>query len=212
MESSCPSRPQCWVPTVVLPSGAGWQGLEGQVEPSRFDPVGSREPWQVLEQRRSLLGPRQQVFKGLLVCPPPTLQGFQVRPACSQIYSFFHCADPSASRLEPLLEPKFHLVPPVSVPRYQRFPLGDGQPLLLGRRSGCQSVLGWRPGSTQVGPGPAPPSCQVSEWLDSPEQSLCTLEGVGRGGVDRKTADSLPVEQPTCASSCSAGGLFGLCP
>ncbi|XP_025317786.3 membrane-associated phosphatidylinositol transfer protein 3 isoform X3 [Canis lupus dingo] len=61
----------------------------------------------------------------------PGLDGFQVRPACSQVYSFFHCADPSASRLEPLLEPKFHLVPPVSVPRYQRFPLGDGQSLLL---------------------------------------------------------------------------------
>ncbi|XP_036307830.1 membrane-associated phosphatidylinositol transfer protein 3 isoform X3 [Pipistrellus kuhlii] len=61
----------------------------------------------------------------------PALDGLQVRPACSQVYSFFHCADPSASRLEPLLEPKFHLVPPVSVPRYQRFPLGDGQSLLL---------------------------------------------------------------------------------
>ncbi|XP_025776037.1 membrane-associated phosphatidylinositol transfer protein 3 [Puma concolor] len=61
----------------------------------------------------------------------PGLDGFQMRPACSQVYSFFHCADPSASRLEPLLEPKFHLVPPVSVPRYQRFPLGDGQSLLL---------------------------------------------------------------------------------
>ncbi|XP_064438629.1 membrane-associated phosphatidylinositol transfer protein 3 isoform X2 [Mirounga angustirostris] len=61
----------------------------------------------------------------------PGLDGFQVRPACGQVYSFFHCADPSASRLEPLLEPKFHLVPPVSVPRYQRFPLGDGQSLLL---------------------------------------------------------------------------------
>ncbi|XP_008048076.2 membrane-associated phosphatidylinositol transfer protein 3 [Carlito syrichta] len=61
----------------------------------------------------------------------PGLDGFQVRPACSQVYSLFHCADPSASRLEPLLEPKFHLVPPVSVPRYQRFPLGNGQSLLL---------------------------------------------------------------------------------
>ena len=61
----------------------------------------------------------------------PGIDGFQMRPACSQVYSFFHCADPSASRLEPLLEPKFHLVPPVSVPRYQRFPLGDGQSLLL---------------------------------------------------------------------------------
>lgn len=68
--------------------------------------------------------------------------GFQVRPACGQVYSFFHCADPSASRLEPLLEPKFHLVPPVSVPRYQRFPLGDGQSLLLGRSWGQGREMG----------------------------------------------------------------------
>lgn len=78
------------------------------------------------------------------MCLLPTHPGFQMRPACSQVYSLFHCADPSASRLEPLLEPKFHLVPPVSVPRYQRFPLGDGQSLLLGTSWGCESVLSWR--------------------------------------------------------------------
>lgn len=86
-----------------------------------------------------------------------------MRPACSQVYSFFHCADPSASRLEPLLEPKFHLVPPVSVPRYQRFPLGDGQSLLLGRLSavagggggcGCVSVLSRGLGPHAGTPGP----------------------------------------------------------
>lgn len=77
------------------------------------------------------------------MCFLPTPPGFQMRPACSQVYSFFHCADPSASRLEPLLEPKFHLVPPVSVPRYQRFPLGDGQSLLLGRSWGFESVPSW---------------------------------------------------------------------
>lgn len=95
------------------------------------------------------------MFKGLPVCPPPTPQGFQVRPACSQVYSFFHCADPSASRLEPLLEPKFHLVPPVSVPRYQRFPLGDGQPLLLGRLSGvseCAELEAGLPAGGALGP------------------------------------------------------------
>lgn len=83
-----------------------------------------------------------------------------MRPACGQVYSFFHCADPSASRLEPLLEPKFHLVPPVSVPRYQRFPLGDGQSLLLGRLAGCASVLG--PGlATSLPMGDQPPTEQV---------------------------------------------------
>ncbi|XP_036125156.1 membrane-associated phosphatidylinositol transfer protein 3 isoform X1 [Molossus molossus] len=81
----------------------------------------------------------------------PGLDGFQVRPACSQVYSFFHCADPSASRLEPLLEPKFHLVPPVSVPRYQRFPLGDGQSLLLADALHTHSAL-FLEGSSQGSP------------------------------------------------------------
>ncbi|XP_029468259.1 membrane-associated phosphatidylinositol transfer protein 3 isoform X2 [Rhinatrema bivittatum] len=61
----------------------------------------------------------------------PGLDACQARPACSQVYSFFHSADPSASRLEPLLEKTFHLVPPFNVPRYQRFPLGDGKSYLL---------------------------------------------------------------------------------
>uniref|UniRef100_A0A8C2ASN5 Phosphatidylinositol transfer protein membrane associated 2 n=1 Tax=Cyprinus carpio TaxID=7962 RepID=A0A8C2ASN5_CYPCA len=56
-----------------------------------------------------------------------------LRPACQQVYNLFHPADPSASRLEPLLEKRFHLMPPFSVPRYQRFPLGDGQSALLGK-------------------------------------------------------------------------------
>ncbi|XP_064379051.1 membrane-associated phosphatidylinositol transfer protein 3 isoform X11 [Dromaius novaehollandiae] len=36
------------------------------------------------------------------------------------------------SRLEPLLEKRFHLLPPFSVPRYQRYPLGDGKSHQLG--------------------------------------------------------------------------------
>ncbi|XP_028851442.1 membrane-associated phosphatidylinositol transfer protein 2-like isoform X4 [Denticeps clupeoides] len=61
----------------------------------------------------------------------PALDVAQHRPACQQVYNLFHPADPSASRLEPLLEKKFHLLPPISVPRYQRFPLGDGNSALL---------------------------------------------------------------------------------
>lgn len=56
----------------------------------------------------------------------------QVRPACSQVYSFFHSADPSACRLEPLLEKNFHLLSPFNVPRYQRYPLGNGRSHHLG--------------------------------------------------------------------------------
>nr|XP_019937258.1 PREDICTED: membrane-associated phosphatidylinositol transfer protein 2 [Paralichthys olivaceus] len=61
----------------------------------------------------------------------PTLDVSALRPACQQVYNLFHPADPSASRLEPLLDKRFYLLPPLSVPRYQRFPLGDGHSALL---------------------------------------------------------------------------------
>ncbi|GCB69331.1 hypothetical protein scyTo_0008365, partial [Scyliorhinus torazame] len=61
----------------------------------------------------------------------PSVDVAHLRPACTQVYSLFHSADPSASRLEPLLEKKFHLLAPFSVPRYQRYPLGDGNSALL---------------------------------------------------------------------------------
>ncbi|KAJ6655788.1 hypothetical protein lerEdw1_004841 [Lerista edwardsae] len=71
----------------------------------------------------------------------PGLEASQVQPACSQVYSLFHAADPSASRLEPLLESKFHLLPPCPVPRYQRHPLGDGRPHLLADTLHCHGAL-----------------------------------------------------------------------
>ncbi|NWS82707.1 PITM1 protein, partial [Toxostoma redivivum] len=61
----------------------------------------------------------------------PALDVAQLRPACEQIYNLFHAADPCASRLEPLLAKAFHAVPPLSVPRYQKYPLGDGTSSLL---------------------------------------------------------------------------------
>ena len=39
--------------------------------------------------------------------------------------------DPSATRIEPLLSAKFAFLKPVSVPRYQKFPLGDGRSFFL---------------------------------------------------------------------------------
>ncbi|XP_071065765.1 membrane-associated phosphatidylinositol transfer protein 2-like [Dasypus novemcinctus] len=63
--------------------------------------------------------------------PLPPCSVFQLRPACQQVYNLFHPADPSASRLEPLLERRFHALPPFSIPRYQRYPLGDGCSALL---------------------------------------------------------------------------------
>ncbi|KAM6902526.1 LOW QUALITY PROTEIN: membrane-associated phosphatidylinositol transfer protein 2-like [Xenentodon cancila] len=61
----------------------------------------------------------------------PSLDVSALRPACQQVYNLFHPADPSASRLEPLLDKRFHLLPPFTIPRYQRFPLGDGHSALV---------------------------------------------------------------------------------
>lgn len=68
-----------------------------------------------------------------------------LRPACQQVYNLFHPADPSASRLEPLLDKRFHLLPPFSVPRYQRFPLGDGHSALLGESATLRQAVSVSP-------------------------------------------------------------------
>uniref|UniRef100_A0A671TL71 Membrane-associated phosphatidylinositol transfer protein 3 n=1 Tax=Sparus aurata TaxID=8175 RepID=A0A671TL71_SPAAU len=65
----------------------------------------------------------------------PAVQVSQLHPACSQIFNLFYPSDPSASRLEPLLQPLFHKLPPFAVPRYQRYPLGDGRSMLIDTRA-----------------------------------------------------------------------------
>ncbi|ELU13727.1 hypothetical protein CAPTEDRAFT_169194 [Capitella teleta] len=49
------------------------------------------------------------------------------KPSCAQIYNMFYSMDPAAIRLEPLIQEKFKLLAPMKIPRYQKFPLGDGQ-------------------------------------------------------------------------------------
>ncbi|KAK2831408.1 hypothetical protein Q7C36_016494 [Tachysurus vachellii] len=61
----------------------------------------------------------------------PSVEVTQLQPACSQIFNLFYPSDPSASRLEPLLHSLFHRLPPFSVPRYQRYPQGDGRSTLI---------------------------------------------------------------------------------
>ncbi|XP_042885203.1 protein retinal degeneration B-like isoform X8 [Penaeus japonicus] len=53
------------------------------------------------------------------------------RPACQQVYNLFHPTDPLAVRLEPLLSARFSLLPPITIPRYTKYPLGDGNPTHL---------------------------------------------------------------------------------
>ncbi|XP_048221996.1 LOW QUALITY PROTEIN: membrane-associated phosphatidylinositol transfer protein 3 [Perognathus longimembris pacificus] len=123
----------------------------------------------------------------------PGLDGLQVRPACSQVYSFFHCADPSASRLEPLLEPQFHLVPPISVPRYQRFPLGDGQSLLLADALHTHSPL-FLEGSSRDSPPllDAPASPPPAPRSQCPGRRLS--EGSSRSDSSESSESLAPVD------------------
>ncbi|XP_076290161.1 retinal degeneration B isoform X5 [Lasioglossum baleicum] len=53
------------------------------------------------------------------------------RPSVNQLYNLFHPTDPVAARLEPLISARFSLLPPVNVARYQKYPLGNGQPYHL---------------------------------------------------------------------------------
>ncbi|XP_057661381.1 protein retinal degeneration B isoform X3 [Diorhabda carinulata] len=53
------------------------------------------------------------------------------RPVCLQVYNLFHPTDPVAARLEPLLSARFSILAPVNIPRYAKYPLGNGQPYHL---------------------------------------------------------------------------------
>ncbi|KAK6638198.1 hypothetical protein RUM44_008626 [Polyplax serrata] len=53
------------------------------------------------------------------------------RPGTCQVYNLFHPTDPVATRLEPLISARFSVIPPINVARYQKYPLGDGQPYHL---------------------------------------------------------------------------------
>ncbi|XP_071449416.1 protein retinal degeneration B [Hetaerina americana] len=54
-------------------------------------------------------------------CPVP-------RPLANQVYNLFHPTDPGSARIEPLLSARFSMLPPVNIARYQKYPLGNGQP------------------------------------------------------------------------------------
>lgn len=52
--------------------------------------------------------------------------GPPIRPACNQVYNLFHPFEPLAARIEPLILSQFSQISSVRVPRYQKFPRGDG--------------------------------------------------------------------------------------
>jgi len=41
-------------------------------------------------------------------------------------YNVFYAADPLGYRIEPLLDEKLAQVPPISIPRFRTYPMGDG--------------------------------------------------------------------------------------
>ncbi|KAK2708512.1 protein retinal degeneration B-like isoform X2 [Artemia franciscana] len=53
------------------------------------------------------------------------------KPTSSQVFNLFHTTDPLAVRLEPIISARFTSTAPFGVPRYQKFPLGDGKPYHL---------------------------------------------------------------------------------
>lgn len=53
------------------------------------------------------------------------------RPQCTQVYNLFHPTDPTAARLEPLISARFSMLSPINIPRYAKYPLGNGQPYHL---------------------------------------------------------------------------------
>ncbi|XP_077675926.1 membrane-associated phosphatidylinositol transfer protein 1 [Eretmochelys imbricata] len=95
----------------------------------------------------------------------PALDVAQMRPACEQIYNLFHAADPCASRLEPLLAKAFHAVPPLGVPRYQKYPLGDGTSALLAEALQTHSTLFL--GDLELTAPTTPTSCFGGFWRGS---------------------------------------------
>ncbi|XP_061575593.1 membrane-associated phosphatidylinositol transfer protein 3 isoform X2 [Cololabis saira] len=117
----------------------------------------------------------------------PYVQVSQLRPACSQIFNLFYPSDPSASRLEPLLQPLFHKLPPFAVPRYQRYPLGDGRTLLI-----AEGIQGH--------PSVFLESDQSHEDTPSHQSSETKSEGGGGdGGGRRASVTSMGSEMSLCS-------------
>ncbi|KAM7399139.1 hypothetical protein PAMP_018428 [Pampus punctatissimus] len=111
----------------------------------------------------------------------PAVQVTQLHPACSQIFNLFFPSDPSASRLEPLLQPLFHKLPPFAVPRYQRYPLGDGRSVLIADSIQGHPNVFFEGEQTPIGPSSQP-------------SSETKAEGGGEEGCRRASVTSVESE------------------
>ncbi|XP_021934128.1 protein retinal degeneration B isoform X3 [Zootermopsis nevadensis] len=101
------------------------------------------------------------------------------RPLVQQVYNLFHPTDPVSARLEPLLSARFSMLPPINVARYQKYPLGDGQPYHI------LEIIQANPQMFAEGMNIAPPTpgCHLRRMSEVSIQS--TISGV---------IDSLPLQ------------------
>ncbi|KAG9351613.1 hypothetical protein JZ751_022864 [Albula glossodonta] len=125
----------------------------------------------------------------------PTVSATQLRPACSQIFNLFYPSDPSASRLEPLLHPHFHQLPPFAVPRYQRYPLGDGRSTLIADTIHSSPAVFLEGGSSPRGLPPPP----------SPK-----LGGSGKGGAVPRRSSLTSIDSDTFSESQLASSIANI--
>ncbi|CAG0897738.1 unnamed protein product [Cyprideis torosa] len=67
-------------------------------------------------------------FRKIAQLDPEDREAPPERPFCQQVYNLFYPTDSLAVRLEPLISARFAALPPLAVPRYCKYPLGDGAP------------------------------------------------------------------------------------
>ncbi|XP_058889047.1 membrane-associated phosphatidylinositol transfer protein 2-like isoform X9 [Acipenser ruthenus] len=146
----------------------------------------------------------------------PSMDVSQLRPACQQVYNLFHPADPSASRLEPLLEKKFHLLPPFNVPRYQRFPLGDGNSALLVETVQSNPILILESSSPLVALRSQENVTETSipvpvlNWQDGSCKSPATVESPHFRGFRRASEVSIASQVSGMADSYTASNIANI--
>ncbi|KAJ1374145.1 LNS2 (Lipin/Ned1/Smp2) [Parelaphostrongylus tenuis] len=95
--------------------------------------VGSSSADSVVMHPRLIFQPSTAFLLGCplgLVLVQRKLTGCDVVPLEScQMFNLYYSLDPCGVRLEPILNYNLSLLPPANVPRYQRYPLGDGRSL-----------------------------------------------------------------------------------
>ena len=103
-----------------------------------------------------------------------------MRPRCNDVYNLFHLMDPLAARLEPLISARFAHTQPVSVPRYQRYPLGDGKSASLQDFVNCNPQMFNSNNSTPT-PTPSRSPLNVNQQQRRQSDPVSVVGGGGGG-------------------------------